>query len=142
MKSAQRTIVKNASALMSSQIITWGLSLLLVIFLPRYLGPIGIGELQIATSIWAIMGVLIAFGTDTLLTKEIARHPEKAAHLLGTTFILRGGLFIVSYGLVALYLIFRQSSPTVVYLVAIVGVSHLVAQWVSASGAVMRGMEI
>ena len=65
-------VVKNASILMATQLITWALSLLLVVFLPRYLGAAAVGQFAIAGSIWAIMGMLVGFGMDTLLMKEIA----------------------------------------------------------------------
>jgi hypothetical protein len=55
-------VVKNASILMATQLITWALSLLLVVFLPRYLGAAAVGQFAIAGSIWAIMGMLVGFG--------------------------------------------------------------------------------
>src|SRR3954451_1897968 len=96
-------VVKNASILMATQLITWALSLLLVVFLPRYLGAAAIGQFAIAGSIWAIMGMLIGFGMDTLLMKQIARNPERTPQLVGTALILRVVLFLASCGVVAIY---------------------------------------
>src|SRR5436190_22972493 len=104
MSSARTTIFKNAGAMMASQITTWALTLLLTVFLPRYLGAARMGELQLSIGLWSLMGVLITFGMDTLLVKEIARQPSSTVELLVTTFALRGLLYILSFGAVALYL--------------------------------------
>src|SRR5829696_4828725 len=78
---------------MMSQVITWGLSFLLTIFLPRYLGPAGIGQLQLAVSLWAIVAVIATLGTDKLVMKEIARAPDKLSQLISSTLVLRSLLF-------------------------------------------------
>src|SRR4051794_18282371 len=98
MSSAGIRVVKNASILMVAQLMTWILSLLLTIFLPRYLGAAATGIFVLAGSIWSIMGLLISFGTDTLLTKEIARQPAKTPELLGMALLLRMFFFILSCG--------------------------------------------
>lgn len=134
-------MIKNASILMTSQLITWALSLLLTIFLPRYLGAAVTGEFVLASSIWAIMGMLIGFGMDTLLTKEIARHPDRTPVLIGTTFTLRIILFIFTCGLVALYLQLMSYSPTTVKLIWIIGLSSLVTQLGLAYQSALQGLE-
>src|SRR6476659_8173670 len=103
MNGAGTKVIKNASILMTSQLITWALSLLLTIFLPRYLGAAAIGEFAIANSIWAIMGMLIGAGIDTLLTKRIAQEPDLTPQIVGTALLLRVIFFILSCGVVALY---------------------------------------
>src|SRR5687767_4127839 len=119
-------VIKNASILMTTQLITWALSLLLVVFLPRYLGPTVVGEFAIAGSIWAIMGLLIGFGTDILLTKEIARQPDKTPELLGMALLLRMFFFILSCGAVAIYLQIMAYSPQIIHLTWLVGLSALI----------------
>src|SRR6476469_3581321 len=121
-------VVKNASILMATQLITWALSLLLVIFLPRYLGAAAVGEFAIAGSIWAIMGMLIGFGMDTLLMKEIARNPQRTPHLIGTAFILRVVLFLLSCGIVAIYVRLMAYPPTTVNIIWLTGVWIFITQ--------------
>jgi len=138
-----RTIAKNATVLMASQMATWGLTLLLTIFLPRYLGAANVGKLQFASSMWAIVAVVVTFGMDTLLTKEIARTPARAARLFGNTVILRIGLHALGYLALAFYLwLFRDRYPVeTAYVVYIVGASSLVWQFNSACQAVLQGLE-
>jgi O-antigen/teichoic acid export membrane protein len=135
------SVVKNASILMATQLITWALSLLLVVFLPRYLGPAAVGQFAIAGSIWAIIGMLIGFGMDTLLTKEIARNPERTPQLIGTTLILRVILFLLSCGVVAIYVRMMEYSPTTVSIIWIIGLSIFITQIGLACLAALQGLE-
>jgi O-antigen/teichoic acid export membrane protein len=126
---------------MATQLITWALSLLLVVFLPRYLGPAAVGQFAIAGSIWAIMGMLVGFGMDTLLTKEIARNPERTPQLIGTTLILRVILFLFSCGVVALYVGMMEYPPTTVNIIWIIGLSIFITQIGLAGLAALQGIE-
>src|SRR5215204_6854491 len=101
---SNRTIAKNASFLMVSQVITWGLTFVLTIFLPRYLGPAGIGQLQLAGSLWAIVAVIATLGTDKLVMKEIARAPDRLNELISSTLVLRTVLFMFGALGMAVYL--------------------------------------
>jgi O-antigen/teichoic acid export membrane protein len=141
MNNTGRTIAKNASVLMASQIITWGLAILLTIFLPRYLGAAAIGKFHLANSLWAIIGIVAAFGMDMMITKEVARSPEKSGELFGTTLYLRtalfalGSLVIVAYGHIAGY------PAETLYVIYIIGFVNFIAQFTIACDAVLIGFE-
>ena len=143
MSSTGRTIAKNATVLMASQLVTWGLTLILTIFVPRYLGAENVGKLNFANSMWAIVAVFVTFGMDTLLTKEIARIPARAVSLFGNTVILRGGLQVLGFLALAFYMwLFRNRyAPETTYVVFLVGFSSLVWQFIGASQAVLQGLE-
>ena len=135
------TIAKNASALMISQLFTWGLALVMMIFLPRFLGPSGVGNLHLATSIWAIVSIAISFGMDMMMTKEIARSPEKTDELFGTSIILRAIFSIFGFGLVAFYT-WQVGYPQItVYVILIIGIASLIGQFTSACQASLKGLE-
>ncbi len=142
MHKAGTTIAKNAGALLGSQLVTWALTLALTLVLPRYVGPSGVGEIQIAQSIWMVLGVLIAFGMDILLVKAIARDPARAGSLVGSSFALRGGLFLLSCLAAALYLGLHQFPPAITALVVLCGVAQLFNQFASASAAALQGLEL
>ena len=84
-----RTIAKNASVLLVSQVITWSLTLLMTLFLPRYLGVSAVGQFHLANSLWAIVAVLASFGMNTLVTKEIARDGSQLSKLISTSIFIR-----------------------------------------------------
>ncbi|MEO7912519.1 MAG: flippase [Roseiflexaceae bacterium] len=141
MNGASTKVIKNASILMTSQLITWGLSLLLTIFMPRYLGATAVGEFVIANSIWALMGMLIGAGIDTLLTKQIARTPDRTPQLVGTAFMLRVIFFIVSCGVVALYVHLMAFPSTTVSIIWIIGGSVLFTQIALTCQSALQGLE-
>lgn len=141
MVSIKKTIAKNAGVLMSSQLIMWSLSLVLTIFLPRYLGAAGIGQLHFADSLWIIAGVFVAFGASTLMTKEIARDPSRTASLFGTTLVLRTLFFLLVYVvLIGALKLFNYRADTII-VVGIVGIASLVWQYANACQAALQGVE-
>ncbi|MEP7187978.1 MAG: flippase [Roseiflexaceae bacterium] len=141
MNGAGTKVIKNASILMTSQLVTWALSLLLTIFMPRYLGATAVGEFVIASSIWAIMGMLIGAGIDTLLTKQIAREPDRTPQLIGTALMLRVIFFIVSCGVVALYVRVMAFPSTTVSIIWIIGGSVLFTQIALTCQSALQGLE-
>lgn len=135
------TIVKNAAALMGSQLTTWALSLLLAVIVPRFLGPASLGNLQIANSIWAIAGVFISWGMDTFLTKEIARNPQLCVPLLLRSWLLKTALYVVCGALTAGYVWSQYQDPQTIELVAVIGLSHLILQFSISVTSVLQGLE-
>lgn len=89
-------MARNAGLMMLAQLLTWAMAFLVAIFQPRILGPLAVGQLAIAFSIWLIVGVVISFGMDTHLTKEIARDPKRTSALVGTSMLLRVMIWLVS----------------------------------------------
>lgn len=141
MSGTNHRIAQNAFVLMGSQLTTWTLTLLLTIFLPRYLGAAGIGKLQFATSLWLIVGMLIAFGTGTLLTKEIARAPQRTGELLSVVMVLRVLFFGLGYGATIALLRWLAYPPMTINVVMIIGISNFIDQFATALQAALQGLE-
>lgn len=141
MDNSRNSIAKNTSVLMVSQATTWGLAILLMLFLPRYVGAEGIGQLHLAVSIWAIVGLLVTFGTDTLLTKEIARAPEKLSELLSATTVIRTLLYIVGFGLTYVGIRLAGYSAETSAVILIIGLSSFITQFGGAGRAALLGLE-
>jgi O-antigen/teichoic acid export membrane protein len=78
---------------------------------------------------------------DTLLTKEIARQPERTATLVGTSILLRCILFALSCAVVALYIKVMAYPPTTVNIIWIVGLSIFLNQIALACQAALQGLE-
>lgn len=139
--SNRKTIAKNAAVLMGSQVLTWGMTLLLTIFLPRYLGASAIGKFHFSTSVWAIVAIIATFGMDTLLTKEIARHPERLPTLLWNSAVLRLGLFGLGWlGMILFLNAFGYPTETrqVVYVMGAASLLWLVS---GAAQSALQGLE-
>ena len=138
---SSRTIAKNASFLMISQAITWGLSFLLTIFLPRYLGPAGIGQLQLALSLWAIVSVITTLGTDKLLMKEIARAPERLNELVSATLALRTLLFLLGTLGMVVYLQLANYPTQTIWVIWIIGLGSFIGHLAGTYEAILKGLE-
>ena len=68
-----KSVSRNFSVMFGAQIITWLSGFVLLYFLPRYLGAQDFGRLYLALSIQMILGLLIDFGGNYLIPKEVAR---------------------------------------------------------------------
>jgi O-antigen/teichoic acid export membrane protein len=141
MNDSNKTIFKNAGFLMASQLTTWVLTMALMVVLPRYLGPTAVGQLHLAASIWAIMGMLISFGIDMYITKAIARSPTNMAALVGTSIGIRAFFYFVGFGLVALYAYGVGYSLQAVWVIYIFGFSNLFSQIAMVYRAALEGLE-
>jgi len=82
-------MLRNAAALFVSQPITWTLSIIFIVLVPRNLGPSEWGEWVIAGSIGAIAAALLDFGLNTVILKEVPRQPSETARFLGTVLAAR-----------------------------------------------------
>jgi hypothetical protein len=131
MSQITQKIAKNASVLFGSQLIMWLLTMALTIVMPRYLGAAGVGKIHFATSLWTIIGVIAAFGIDTLLIKEIARQPARTAALFGSALVLRCLLFLIGYlGLIVTLEFFGYPTDTII-IVCLIGIANLIRQIVA-----------
>jgi O-antigen/teichoic acid export membrane protein len=138
MKASSKVILKNASVLFGTQLYTWVLAVLLTLILPRYLGAVGSGQLHLAASLWAIVGIVAAFGMDALVIKEVARDPNRASELLSTSIILRSLFFL--FGSVVVYFYARavQYPEMTTNVILIIGIANF---FVSVGGALQSNLQ-
>lgn len=135
-------IVRNIKAMLFGQVITWAISLVWIIYLPRYIGATDMGRLAIAMAIWAVMSSIINTGTATHLTKEIARAPERAVEMLGTALLQRYMIFLLCCVPVAAYVYFMQYSKETVVLICIVAITMPASQTIHTLNAIFQGREV
>lgn len=142
MQSTGGRIVKNIRVMLVGQLITWAITFIWIVYLPRYLGATDMGRLAIALAIWAVMSSLINTGTATHLTKEVARAPERAEELLGTVLIQRMIFILVSCLFVAAYVGFMQYSRETVVLIWIAAFTMPATHTILTLGAIFQGREV
>jgi O-antigen/teichoic acid export membrane protein len=99
----QNRVARNVLLLAGGQAASWGFAMLWLVFVPRVLGPTVIGELVIATSVTAILGIFVTQGAGTLLTKEIARDPQVAGRLVSATLVMRLLCVIPAFVIASVY---------------------------------------
>ena len=78
---------------------------------------------------------------DLLITKEIARAPEKAGALLTTTALLRIPLYLIGLGAVMLYTQLAGSPSETVAVIVAIGVAQLIYQFSFACRASLEGLQ-
>lgn len=141
MKNNGSTILKNTSALMSTQLFTWALTYALMLFIPRYLGAEGVGKLHFASATWVMAAVIFNFGTDVLLKKEIGRKPATMGHLLGGALVAQTLFFAIgSLGVMGL-LVYFAYPPSTIAVAGIIGLGTLFNNYVAIYSAILFGLE-
>src|SRR6056297_1735903 len=120
-----RSVAKNMSVMLGAQMVTWVSGFVLLYFLPRYLGSEDFGRLYLALSIKMMMGLLIDFGGNFLIPKEVARSEKVGTSILNSYIILRILLWILAIGLVILFSNLLGYSEHVHLLIIILAIGKL-----------------
>ncbi len=87
--SRSRLVARNVAATLATQILSWGLSFAVTLYLPSYLGSHGLGVLTLAGSFAGIFSIGVGLGTSTVLTRDIARDPERVGEMTLAALLLR-----------------------------------------------------
>lgn len=82
-------IIENIGWLLIGQIFRLSVGLVVLIWLARYLGPSQFGLYNYAVAFAAVFGALSSLGLDTILVRELVKHPEKTDVLLGSAIWLK-----------------------------------------------------
>ena len=98
---SKQRVLSNFLIMGCGQVVTWLLSTVYLAVVSRYLGPVRQGELSLALAIVAVLALAIGLGMDTLITRTVARAPERASSLVSAAILVRLALSIP--GLIVLY---------------------------------------
>lgn len=99
----KRSLASNIAALATSQLITWTLTLLWTLVVPRLLGPEAIGMLVIATSLASLVTVVLSFATRDFLVREMVSDRAGSARLVTTALLTRGAAIPLGFLAAAVY---------------------------------------
>ncbi len=73
------TVSKNTAVLLAGYSISYALRFVYVAALARYIGATGLGQISTATAMVSVVILLVNFGLDTLIVRDVAGAPEKAS---------------------------------------------------------------
>jgi len=135
---------RNVSILASAQLITWTMTLLWTLVVPRALGPSGLGTIMAAWSITGILGVVLGLGTRNYLVRESVVRPESAPGLIGTALVLRivlSPLLIVAAVVYGELVGWTGDAQTVLYLAAAATIFVQIAEPLQAGFQATERME-
>src|SRR5262245_65208049 len=82
-------IGRNVAALAGGQAVTWTMTLLWTIVVPRVLGPTGMGVIVTALAVTGVFSILLGLGTRNYIVREIVVDSDSASRLVGTGMVLR-----------------------------------------------------
>jgi len=84
-----------------------------IIYIARYLGPEQFGFLSYTLTIISIVKVISKLGLDSVLVREIANAPHKAASYTNTAFIMMGITSLIGIIFVSLLVYFFESNERI-----------------------------
>jgi O-antigen/teichoic acid export membrane protein len=128
----------------TGQLITWTMTLLWTLVVPRSLGPSGMGTIMAAWSITGILGVVLGLGTRNYLVRESVVDPDAASKLVGTALVLR---LVLSPALLAGAFVYGevvgwgQDAKTVLYLAAAATIFVQIAEPLQAAFQSLEQMQ-
>jgi O-antigen/teichoic acid export membrane protein len=100
---SKQRVASNLLAMGIGQGATFVFTLLLFVVISRYLGPTRFGELTLAKAIVMVAWLGVTLGMETLITRTVARSPERAGNVASAAMIARGLLAIPMFAAVYLY---------------------------------------
>ncbi len=135
---------RNVSVLAGAQLITWTMTLLWTLVVPRTLGPTNMGTLMAAWAVTGILGVLLGLGTRNYLVREAVVRPDSASGLIGTALVLRVALSPLILGAAFAYgqiVHWDSDAKTVLYLAAAATIFVQIAEPLQAGFQAIERME-
>jgi O-antigen/teichoic acid export membrane protein len=141
---AGRRVARNLGVLVGGQVITWTVTLIWTVIVPRALGPVGLGILVAAQSVSGVLGIVLGMGTRNYLVREAVINPADGPKLVGTALVLRlaiapiVGLAAVVWASVAGY---GHEASTVLYLITAMTVLTLVTEPLQAAFQAIERMK-
>ena len=93
-------VAKNTGVLIFADVTNKLFSLILVIYIARFLEDVGYGKYSFALAFTALFAVLINLGLNMLTIREVARDKNLAGKYLGNIVVIKVPLSIISFGLI------------------------------------------
>jgi len=116
-------ILRNTSYLTGAFIVQKILSFLYFIFIARALGPYDLGLYDPAKALIPILLILIDFSLSPVLTREVARKPEKSFVYLSNVLAVKAifaVILLVLFGIITNFSSFAEIERSVIYLIALI----------------------
>ncbi|HUI65825.1 MAG TPA: flippase [Bacteroidota bacterium] len=137
-----RGVARNTSIMFLQQAVTWGSTFVLMLIMPRYLGPVEFGWLFLAISITQIFRVIVEYGGNYLVAKNVARSPERSAQILVDALGFRTALGVVSIVLIVAFTFLAGYSATLRLIIFIYAIGLLWQGAITALYATYQGREM
>jgi PST family polysaccharide transporter len=134
-------IINNSAIQIFRRVVLIGFSSVIVLFLPKYLGDVGLGQLTFAQSIAGLFATVLSLGLGRYITKETARDHS---FLTGNLSVAMGLRVLMSFAVVAIVFGIVQvmgdswDAPSLMYVAAATAISLSFARLMAS---VLYGLE-
>jgi len=139
--SRSRLVARNVLATLASQLLSWGMSFVLTVYLTRYVGAHGLGLLTLAGSFAGVFAIAMTLGTSTVLTRDIARDTTRTADLTLAALAMRLPIGLLSIGAGWAVACALGYGPSVRLLLVVALAAMLVGMLNDALGSALRGLQ-
>ena len=104
----------NTSWLFLERVLRMGIALLVGAYVARYLSPEFFGQLNYARGFVGLFTAFTALGIDSILVRDLVRHPDEKNKLMGTAFGLKfmGALILIVLVAISLFAKGLVAKPT------------------------------
>ena len=121
-----RNVLGNMGWLFADRIIRMGVTLLVGVWVARYLGPEKFGMLNFAYAFVLLFSSVSSMGLESVAVRDLASDPLRKNEILGTVFALKiaGGVLALLLTVVAVILV-RKEDPLTRWLVGIIAVGGI-----------------
>lgn len=119
-------IIGNTGWLLGDRIFSMGLGLLVGVLVARYLGPKQYGIYNFVLAFIVLFEPLCQLGLNSIVTRDLVRHPEEKYEILGTTFTIRLiGSCLSSLAAIVLIRFLRPDAPTIYSFVFLLAIGNI-----------------
>lgn len=119
-------ILSNFGWLLIDRVLRMGFGLVVGVWVARYLGPQQFGLYNYAMAFAGLFGPLASLGLDSIVVRDIVRHPERKNEILGTAFALKltAGSLTLLLTLITIYLL-RPNDSLGIWIVGIMSAGYI-----------------
>jgi O-antigen/teichoic acid export membrane protein len=136
-----RGVARNTWILLVQYALTWGTNILAMMFLPRHLGPLSYGHFYVATTIVNMLRVVVEFGGNYVVPKEISRANDRSGAIVADAAAYRTLLGVLGFLTVILVVLTAGYHEEVNEGLIIIGASLLLHGAITVFTGLFQGRE-
>ncbi len=141
MKAAHKKIARNTLVLGGTELLSRIMSLALIILVARHLGPALMGIYAFGVTFVRLLEILVNFGLDRYIQREIGRRPEGSGPLFSQVFGLKLAVYLVGAAVVVLLGHFIIADPLKRWVVWILSLTIFFRSQASSTNAFFRARQ-
>ena len=141
-KDLATSVARNTAIQFGQQVVTWVSSFALMMFLPRYLGPVKYGHIYLSEMLTALFIVFVQYDGRYSIARRVSRDREHAGEILVNSLSFRFVLWVIAFAGLMVFAFVADYPPIVRVILLLFGFEML---WITARTVitgVFLGLEI